>query len=265
MHYVVQDNIFRDINYNNLIIALDRLKLSYEIVSVYGDRDDIQFDTDKKNVFPFGGLKMARISNQYNWTPGTQMNDQHDYEVYKEYYKDFLLNYDSVVINFGDDIPFADTFFTRPTLDTKTFTGKVFTRDEWLYFRDDMLKHKRHSLLTTDAKIQVCSVKEILQEVRVWIVKGKVVTASQYKLGKQVLYEEYRNGPVIDFANEMTKLYQLNDAFVMDIADTKDGYKIIECNCINCSGFYKADLQKLLMELEYAFDEKEVHPTITVE
>lgn len=41
--------------------------------------------------------------------------------------------------------------------------------------------------------------------------------------------------------------------FVMDIADTEKGFKIIECGCINCAGFYAADMQKLFISLENAF------------
>ena len=92
MYYIVQENIFRDYNYNNLTIALDRLELPYEVVSIYSGREDIIFETDRKNVFVFGGLKMARIAKQYDWKPGSFMNGNHDFEVCKEFYKEHLLN-----------------------------------------------------------------------------------------------------------------------------------------------------------------------------
>ena len=59
--------------------------------------------------------------------------------------------------------------------------------------------------------------------------------------------------PAYDFCNKMIKLFQLNDAFVMDLALIDNEYKIIECGCINCAGFYKANMQKLLMSLENSF------------
>jgi hypothetical protein len=254
VYYIVQENIFRDYNYNNLTIALDRLQLPYEVVSIYSGREDIIFETDRKDVFVFGGLKMARIAKQYEWKPGSMMNSNHDFEVYKEYYKDGLLNFDSNIIKFGDvyfELP--EKFFARPTKDTKSFTGKIYTKEEWLYFRDDALKYKRHSLLYSETMVQISSVKDIQQEIRVWIVKGEVITQSQYKLGNQVLYDEMVDVSVIDYCKEMIKIYQPADAFVMDICLVDNTYKIIEINCINCSGFYKADLQKLIMSLEYNF------------
>lgn len=255
MYYIVQENIFRDYNYNNLTIALDRLELPYEIVSIYSDNDEIKFDTDRKDVFVFGGNKMARIAKKYDFVPGSQMNENHDFDVYKEYYKENLLNYDSIVIKFGDiDYDLPEKFFARPTLDTKTFTGKIYTKEEWIYFRDDALKYKRHSLLDSETMVQISSIKDIQQEIRVWIVKGEVITASQYKIGKTVLYEEYNDCGAIDYCKEMVKIYQPADAFVMDICLVNDNYKIIEINGFNCSGFYKADIQKMLMALEKSFN-----------
>jgi len=254
MYYVVQENIFRDYNYNNLLIALNRLDLSHEIVSIYPNRETIIFETERKDVFPFGGLKMARISKQYDWKPGTQMNDNHDFIVYKEKYKEHLLNYDSKVIKFGDldSINLTD-FFARPTKDTKSFTGKIYSFKEWKEYQENVLSIGNHPLLNKDTDVQISTIKPIQQEIRVWIVKGEVITASQYKLGDQVLYSSNVDSAVIDYCKEMIKIFQLNDAFVMDICLTNNEYKIIECNCLNCAGFYQADLQKLLFSLENAW------------
>ena len=42
----------------------------------------------------------------------------------------------------------------------------------------------------------------------------------------------------------------------MDVCLTNGEYKIVECGCTNSAGFYMADMQKLLMALEDAFNEK---------
>ena len=52
----------------------------------------------------------------------------------------------------------------------------------------------------------------------------------------------------------MVDLFQLNGAFVIDICDTDKGWKIVECNCINCAGFYDVDIQKMLMAIEDHFN-----------
>jgi len=57
----------------------------------------------------------------------------------------------------------------------------------------------------------------------------------------------------------MVKIYQLADAFVIDICEVlinnKPEYKIIECGCINSAGFYKANMPKLIEALEIKFNE----------
>ena len=84
MYYIVQENVFREENYKNLIKALDRFKLPYEIVSLEKGCVDFDFKTKEKNVFPFGAVKMARISMKNNWYPGSQLGKNHDYEVYSK-------------------------------------------------------------------------------------------------------------------------------------------------------------------------------------
>jgi len=249
MYYIVQKNVFREENYDNLILALDRLKLSYEIVDVLPFIETFEFHCKDKNVFPFGSTKMARLSKLYGWTPGSQLNDNHDYQVYKNFYGDNLLNYDSLIYKFDDEFFVDKPFFARPTKDSKAFTGKVFDMETWRKFRNTALIN----ILDKDTEIQVSLVKVIQKEIRFWIVKGKIATASQYKLGTRVVLSDTVDQPAYDFCNKMIQLFQLNDAFVMDLCLVNDEYKIVECGCINCAGFYRADLQKLLVKLEEAF------------
>lgn len=104
MYYLVQENTFREENYNVLIDTLERYNLPYEIVKVRPFLEDFEFKTDRKDVFCFGSVKMSRLGKKYSWYLGFLLNENHDYRVYSKYYKDNLLNYDSEIIKFGDDI-----------------------------------------------------------------------------------------------------------------------------------------------------------------
>lgn len=253
MYYIVQENTFREENYNNLILALNRLELSYEIIKVYPFVDLIEFETNRKDIFLFGSLKLASLSKLYNWKPGSMMNDNHDFLKYREYYQENLLNYDSKIIKFGDEFFQKERFFARPTKDTKVFTGKVFDMKEWNTFKINSLTNGHSTILNRNSEIQISTIKKIQQEIRFWIIKGEIITASQYMLGNRYCLNDVIDQAAYEFCKEMIKLFQLNDAFVMDIGLTNGQYKIIECGCINCAGFYKANLQKLLMGLEFAF------------
>ena len=155
MYYIVQENVFREENFDNLITALSRLELPYEIISLEKGIDDVKFNTNRKDVFPFGAVKLSRISLKYGWYPGSQLCENHDYEVYSKYYKDNLLNYDSEIIKFGDTFTRNDKFFARPTEDTKVFTGRVFSMDEWNEFKEDSYLNPKSNILTNDTPIQI--------------------------------------------------------------------------------------------------------------
>lgn len=51
----------------------------------------------------------------------------------------------------------------------------------------------------------------------------------------------------------MLEIFQLNDTFTIDICLVDNVYKIVECGCISSAGFYRADMNKLLIKLEEAF------------
>ena len=250
MFYLLQDGLFQDEERYQLIRNLETLELEYELVKVLPFVEDIEFNTDRTDVFCFGALKMARLAPKYNWTPGCYMTENHDYLVYRDYYKDNLLNYDSQIFEFGETFLMRDYSFIRPTEDTKVFTGKVFERNEWLNFRDTQLTNGHTTTLTEKTKIQVCSIKNIQKEYRFFIVKGNIITGSLYRLGNRVTHDSNIEKGAIDFCYEMIDEFQLADAFVMDICLVEDEWKIIECGCINCAGFYASDIQKLLMALD---------------
>jgi hypothetical protein len=90
----------------------------------------------------------------------------------------------------------------------------------------------------------------IYSETRTWVVKGKVVTASEYKRGNKSYQSSTVEPRIIAFAQARANEWSPNDAYCLDIADTPDGLKIVEVNCLNASGFYKADMAKLVAALE---------------
>lgn len=253
MYYIIQENTFREENYDILVETLERYELPYEIVKVRPFLEYFEFETDRKDIFCFGSVKMSRLATKYGWFPGSLLNENHDYRVYSKYYKENLLNYDSIIQKFGDDIS-LDIFFARPCEDTKTFTGKVFTRESQLEFKENFIKSGQESSLTNDTEIQVSSVKDVTKEFRFWIVGGDVITGSLYRNGYWVNYSNIVDEGALDFCKEMVKIYQLAEAFVMDICEViineEIEYKIIECGCINSAGFYKANMPKLIEAIE---------------
>lgn len=269
MHFIIQENIFKEYHYDRLISTLDKYELPYtivrafpfvdKIVAVKDIPDDNNFNIEDlpelelytNNVFVFGSVKLARIASKKGYYPGSLYNDNHDYLIYSEYYKDNLLNYDSKIINITDKIewlPNQDKFF-RPCKDTKVFTGKVYSESEWNDFVEFSLNNDYGHNLIMDAKIQCSTVKNIQKEIRYWIVNGKVVTNSLYKLGNSVAYDEFYDEDALQFVKDMIDIYKPASSFVIDICLVNDVWKIVEINCINCAGFYKSNIEKLVEEI----------------
>lgn len=253
MYYIIQENLFREEGHAKLIACLEKFQIPYELVTVKPFIEEVEYKTDRKDVFVFGSLKLARISKKYGWNPGAIISENHNYEVYSKYYKDNLLNYDSRVFEIMDDFEWIyDQHFIRPCLDSKVFTGKVINKEDWKTFRDNLFKGDSTSL-TEHTKIQVAVPKKITQEVRCWVVDGKIVTASTYRRGTFLYYDEIVDADILEYAQKMVDIFQLAKTFVIDIALVHGEKKIIECGSTSCAGFYDADMQKLIMSLEDAF------------
>jgi hypothetical protein len=254
MYYIIQENTFNEKGHDHLIETLDRFKLPYEIVKVKPFIEEFEFKTERKDVFCFGGLKMARLAPKYNWKPGVLMTSNHDFTVYRNHYQDELLNFDSKVYQFGEDFGWSQgAYFIRPTKDTKSFAGQIFDLINWTKFRHDALDGSYHSQLTPETLIQVSSVKRVQKEFRFWIVNGKIITGSQYKMGRRPYFNSDVDPQAIKYCERMINKFQLADAFVIDVCLVNDTWKIVECGCINCAGFYEADMQKLIAALEERF------------
>lgn len=262
MYYVIQENLFREFHYNTLIEYLERYNLGHETVPFRPFTDELEVKTDRKDVFFFGSVNGAQIAAKKGWNPGCLYNDSHDFEVYSVPWREHMLNRDGTVIQFGDPIPdhLGFTFFCRPTKDTKIFSGGTFTRDsynEWVEDskRENQLEKGTFEYIRSLTPLLVAPLKDgIQQEIRCWVVDGEVVTASQYKIGRRVVYQNHDNNEeAMIFAKSLVKKYQPAKAFVLDICLYQDEYYVVEVNCINCSGFYDGNMSKLIQALEKTF------------
>ena len=82
------------------------------------------------------------------------------------------------------------------------------------------------------------------------------MTMSQYKLGSRVTSKNLDGYDLEarDFAQSMVDIYQPAEAFCIDVCRTDEGMKVVEVNCVNCSGWYDGNMQLLLNALEEHFN-----------
>lgn len=163
-----------------------------------------------------------------------------------------MLNSDALVCQLGQVQLQIEPFFIRPILDSKSFSGEVMDWGNFSWWRDRIasLTPEDNATVTLETDVMICKKKEIWREYRTWIVDKKVVTASVYKTGRRKHYDSLVDQSIIDFSERMANIWSPDRVYVLDVADTPEGLKIIEINNLNSAGFYAADMNKLVIALE---------------
>lgn len=274
MFWVVQNNLWNEMNFMNMIDCLVRLEIPHEIIKVIPFINEIAGENNEPNytwsppagipTFVCGGTTLVKIAQKKGWMPGVFLNENFDNRVQLEKWGYHMLNHDSVVRQFGD-IPTSilpEQFFIRPVLDDKSFSGHVSTLDKLRIWQKKVIKLRDvYTSLDENTLVSIASVKQIHKEHRFFIVDGKIATYSTYKLGDRVVKRnDFLTVELTNFVNARIAEWQPDRAFVIDIAETASDFKIIEVNCINSSGFYACDVMKLVIAIEKM--KWETHATI---
>lgn len=240
MYFLLQANVYLDPDHYKIFDALEELNIDYEVINIPSAAEKIDFKTDRKDVFVYGSVTIARLAKQNkDWFPGSFYGGNHLYEVYSKYYGENLLNCNISVHTISGQLNWKkdEIKFIKPYNEAKIFTGKVFTEADWKDFVFEALE-SQNNRINEGSLIQVSEAKRTIKEARLWIVGGQIIDGGYYKFNDDAPFEEKVSEDGLSFANEMIRLFNLEEAFVMDICLTNEGWKIVEINCINSSGFY---------------------------
>ena len=147
MYYIIQENIFKEHQYQILIDMMGRFNFDYEIVKFRPFIHEIEFKTDRKDVFCFGAVAMSASAKKYNWNPGSMLNDNHDFEIYSEKYGNqgltdsiFLIEkiwIDSWENEIGRAVGYLPHCFANTKEEAEEFCskGRIYTRkDCWAIY-----------------------------------------------------------------------------------------------------------------------------------
>jgi hypothetical protein len=263
MHWVLQNNLFNEEANRELLSVLERHEIPHSLVKVIpfggGIEPELSFPVDEKIVV-IGSVSLVKHAQNNGWTPGAWLNDNFSYENYNKHYGSEMLNFDSVITTFKE-VPniFASNqagLFVRPNADGKEFAGTVFSEEDFLEWFDKIAQGDSMWSITMDTEVLVSKPKYIFSEYRCISVRGKIVTASQYKQGKRVLYSHIVPQPIIEYAQEMVDNWQPADVFVIDIAEAEKEFgisselKVVEINNFNSAGWYNCNVSKIVQEIE---------------
>jgi len=251
LHWVIQNNLYEERGYDILFDTVERFELEHTYVKVVPfSHELIPAVTVEGPKVVLGSITLGKLADQLGWSPGSYSNENFYYPKWRDAYGSDLLSPDLTVCRFGDVAGEGDIFI-RPCLDDKSFPGAVLS--------EKMFSNWQHRVLslgevytTLDEDTEVCygEPKKIYWEGRFFVVGGKVVTQSQYKLGWRVVTCEDVPPAALKFAKRMVSKWQPSIAFVIDIADTPEGYKVIEIGGITSAGFYASDVQRTMLAIQ---------------
>lgn len=238
----------RALSFTDKIVAADEEVHGKELADI----PELVLDVNGP-VMVYGSYTLALISKKRDWTPGAFVNDHFTHEVWTTGWgAKHLLNGDAVVCRLdalGDAMGSREQVFLRPVEDTKSFSGMVLSHDEALWWAEKAIAADG-PMLNSATDIVVAPTRAILAEYRLFVVDGRVVTSSLYKMGARVITDAYTPESVLAFAKRCIDQWVPDRAFVLDIAETHDGLKIIEVNNINSAGVYAANISRLIQEID---------------
>ena len=273
MLWVLQNNLYNEEGYVRFVKVLKELNCKYLVVKpvpftnrlVEADFDSMKdrrpveeikepYINENEKIIVFGSTTLSRIATVRAWQPGSYINKNFNFEKLMEIYpEEFILNWDANIFKIKDLVGEGHTnpMFVRPVDDSKAFAGKVMSGDEYNWFIHETNKieyEDEFQPVHREVEILIAKPKNIMVEFRMFVVDSQVITGSMYKnWGHHIKdYNDKIPEEVMDWAQQVVNYWQPAKAFVIDIALTFSGPRIIEINNINSSGFYGADVYKII-------------------
>jgi hypothetical protein len=247
MFWVIQSNLFKEESFSGLLDALVKSNTGYALVNTF-ESDMTPSINPEGPVYVTGSTSIKQVARNKGWL---YFDDNLNLELLLQKYGSYMLNTDAICGQLKDIEHVWDEFHIRPVMDDKAFAGEVTNWPEFVEWRERISKMDCDNSITTlrvTDRVVMSSVKNIKYEYRIFVVDGKVVTGSLYRDNGELRYLNIDDQGQLEhvfikcFVEDMVKIWCPNKAFAMDIADTgEEGFKIIEINSLNSSGFYKCD------------------------
>lgn len=270
MHWLFQKKFIKEKKYQEILRHLERLDLSYTFCDVIPFTDDgiyfedEEYDDDNwkesptfqslldKPIFAFGSYTLAKIAKKH-FKPASFISPNISIDKLFEHYGDEMFNSDMIIASVKDiDTDMAE-FFIRPVEDTKSFCGEVMTQEKFRIWKQrilDMSEGNGYTTITPDTMVTIAGKKQIEREYRFFIVNRQIATCSQYRWAGQSMFITDAEPYVKDYVDKIINHWSPDHAFCLDIATVDGVPKVLEVNCINASGMYEIDTQKLVMAVE---------------
>ncbi len=253
MFWVIQDSFYSADGHSRLLAALERLEIAYQVVKLNPQAKSIAPDVNPEGaVWVCGSSTMCGLAGARGWKPGSFLNDNFRFEVWGERYRQILLNADAALFKIRDIPSGYAEFFMRAPDDSKAVPGRTWKWGEFVAWREALAAEAKPKPFgpTLDSMVVVANAKTIHYERRYFVIDGELVASSQYRAGGRAEFSAYPDDEANAFVSRVIADFSPARAFVLDVAGTPDGLRVVEINCINSAAFYACDVPKLVAAIE---------------
>lgn len=247
MKWVIQNNLNTSC-VRQLIKACQEVGVNFETINVIPFDDTLPNISTKQNTLFYGGTNfVTNIWKSGLWKPGVFFSAENfTFSAYKEHWR--VLNSDAKILALKDihkeNINPDDFIFLRPNKDLKEFAGEVIRFKELTSWVDKI--SFGNYLLDSSCEVVISEPYAIKDEWRIFIVGGEPITGSHYRSYGRLDIQEAAPKEVLEFAKQQISKWVPAPIFALDVGRCGDGLYVIEANCFNSSGFYKADINLLV-------------------
>lgn len=250
--WVVQSSGITDYETKKVMDTCLELNIPYKDVGLIPFTDTV---VGIENLIPeedyifYGSTKLIKLIQNSPFKDGIFYNENFNVKTWIEN-RDDMLNSDSIIMTVDEflrDRCLTEDYsewFVRPLNDLKDFDGTI-VEDRYAWYEE---KSYNGTAFNRETKIAIAPLKEIIEEYRAFVVRGKVVSASRYKRDGRLSIEKCNLGLERAIADCIAG-WLPHENVVVDVCATVKGNKIIEFNCLNASGFYANDVEKILKSL----------------
>lgn len=233
-----------------------------DVIETAYDPENGKFPNDLDSVFASSRPLILRGSVGFaawahaNWSlyPGAFRSELLRPSAYLPAYGKLALNSDAILTTYAEfnarraefEALLGGVLFVKPAEGGKLLSGTTLEPGRSL-FDAHYSQHRRWSPIPDDFHVLLARVHSLLGEWRFVIAGEKVVARSQYKVGS--VFESGLDAPeeAEVLAAKLAKhAWRPAEVFIADIAETEDGFRLLELNTFGTAGLYDCDLKAIV-------------------
>lgn len=258
--WLLEKNVFSEDCFDRMVAFFEKDNIPYHLIKIipFTDGKGIIFEGSLDNitgpVVCYGSIGIQKVAIRWKYNPGIWTSDKFDETNVRDTLGELYLNNDAITVPFEDVLSHIelDEFFIKPNGDTKEFTGQVIKANEFVKWRNDLISIGY--LDNNNFDVVVSAPKEIGAEFRLVVVNNNLVTWSRY--GSKSINNNLP-GKALELFIKASMKFRPADVYVMDIADTPNGWKVIEYNIFNSADLYNCNVEKIISKINTFLEEGE--------